>query len=560
MLKKVCLFLVLVLILPLVTAKSAHMKLLAVAEYGEEETGSSADLYLEVKQGTGRIYIDTFPLTKLDTQISTRFANEIACDFLSKNCKNLDFFYTIRANSPIVGGPSASAAIAVLTISVLDNINLEEGATITGTINSGGIIGPVGGIISKLEEASRLNLTKVLIPRWSNINDTNISSVALGENTKIVKVSSLKEALFELTGKDYGTEGNLIISSSYQETMQNISHSLCERTSSLATHYNTANEKDAYDLYKQGNESLLMNQYYSAASYCFGANVKFHYEKLLHENITVKEIVEKANLFKNKTDEYEGTIKNKKITTLVELQTFAVVNERLLDARDFFIEASENFNDTNASLYNLAFGIERLNSAFSWSKFFNVDGKQYNLDKASLAKSCLNKIAEAEERKQYAVLYLPLLPDKINRQIDYAYKNYNKGYYDLCLHRASIAKADIDLILDTIAITEEHIPSLIDERLKIAESMIARQDRKGVFPILGYSYYEYANSLKESDPYSALLYLEYAFELSNLDIYFERKEVHIPEIKSEYIIIFVAGIAFGFVLGFIWMKNNFIRG
>jgi hypothetical protein len=70
-----------------------------------------------------------------------------------------------------------------------------------------------------------------------------------------------------------------------------------------------------------------------------------------------------------------------------------------------------------------------------------------------------------------------------------------------------------------------------------------------VFPILGYSYFEYANSLKESDPFSALLYSEYALELSNLDIYFKSHGVNGVEvfenIDKKLIGVLVAGIVLG---------------
>ena len=52
-----------------------HMKLLAVQDNDGTYTGSDADLFLELKEGSGRVFLETFPLTKMDTQISTRFAN-----------------------------------------------------------------------------------------------------------------------------------------------------------------------------------------------------------------------------------------------------------------------------------------------------------------------------------------------------------------------------------------------------------------------------------------------------------------------------------------------------
>src|SRR3989344_4442640 len=113
----ICILLVLA---PMVFAQSQqyHAKLLAVEDRPTGLKGSVADLYLELREGTGRVFIDTYPLTKFDTQISTRFAKEIACDYLDADCGKYDFIYTIKADSSLVGGPSAGSAIAVLTISL----------------------------------------------------------------------------------------------------------------------------------------------------------------------------------------------------------------------------------------------------------------------------------------------------------------------------------------------------------------------------------------------------------------------------------------------------------
>src|SRR3989344_3725653 len=97
------------------TQEPLHMTLLAVREDGENFIGSTADLYLEIQEGKERVFLDTYPLTKIDTQISTRFAQEIACNYFDINCNNKDFIYTIRADSSIIGGPSAGASIAALT-------------------------------------------------------------------------------------------------------------------------------------------------------------------------------------------------------------------------------------------------------------------------------------------------------------------------------------------------------------------------------------------------------------------------------------------------------------
>ena len=149
--KKYLIFiLTLLFLIPSITATTGHMKLLAVIDPITEQ-GAIADLYLTIKEGEGRVFLDTSPLTKIDTQMSTRIAKEIACNFLEFDCEQKDFFYTIMSNSPIIGGPSAGAAISVLTISLLEDLTIKEDIAITGTINSGGIIGPVGGLKVKIE-------------------------------------------------------------------------------------------------------------------------------------------------------------------------------------------------------------------------------------------------------------------------------------------------------------------------------------------------------------------------------------------------------------------------
>ena len=61
--KKV-LFLLIILslfLLPNVLATQGHMKLLAVKETENGYEGGIADLYLEIKPGSGRVFLETFP-------------------------------------------------------------------------------------------------------------------------------------------------------------------------------------------------------------------------------------------------------------------------------------------------------------------------------------------------------------------------------------------------------------------------------------------------------------------------------------------------------------------
>ena len=132
------------------------------------------------------------------------------------------------------------------------------------------------------------------------------------------------------------------------------------------------------------------------------------------------------------------------------------------------------------------------------------------------------------------------------KHLDRAIGYMESENYELCLFKASKAKAEADLILNLIGVTPDLIDSVIDTKLKIARKTIVRNSEKDMFPILGYSYYEYANSLRDSDLYLTLLFSQYALELGNMDIYFkEKNKVFITPFESRIIITFILGIIFG---------------
>ncbi|MEM4397624.1 MAG: S16 family serine protease, partial [Candidatus Woesearchaeota archaeon] len=527
----------------IVNAKSGSIKLLAVSE--NDEKGSIANVNLEIKEGTGRVFIDSYPLSKIDTQISTRFAKEVACNFLEIDCSNFDFFYTIKANSAIVGGPSAGAAIAVLTIAVLSDLTIDDKTTMTGTINTGGIIGPVGGVLPKINAASDVGIKKVLIPKYSGLNETNISKIEKKYNINVVEVSFLEEALQEITGKKYEKNFEINISNSYLERMNNVAFDMCIRAEKLynETKDNEKNEfLNASLLYLQkGLNSTKKNEFYSSASYCFGSSLNSQYLKLKNELDNEEKINKKINDTKERIKDYKKFIKEKELNTITDLEVFMIVNDRLMEAEQRLNNALET-NNTNHTIYNLAYSIERLNSAVSWANFFDMNGKKFTINKKTMEDSCLRKISEVEERLQYIKLYLPTGLEDVEESIKNSYDDYNNQKPELCIYKASIAKAKVNLILNTMAIESKDVINLIEDRSFSVKKTISKQNKREIFPILAYSYYEYGNSLKYNDEYSALLYLEYALELGNLDIYFEKSKISLPKFDKVYVYVFVSGL------------------
>lgn len=570
------LVLIAILLVPQVLAKQGHMKLLAVKETEAGYEGGIADLYLEIKPGSGRVFLETFPLTRTDTQMSTRFAKAIACDIIERECDDIDFFYTITADSAIIAGPSAGASIAILTVAMLENLELNEGYAITGTINSGGLIGPVGGLKAKVEAAKKDGLKKVLIPAGEIIVRIDNSTVNLKNLSKelgieIIEVSALSEGVKEFTGKEIKERFKKIeISEEYTSTMKSLARGLCDRSNKLKAETANLNysinvsalKSNAQNLTAKGRESFERQTFYSSASYCFGANVEYSTLLLLWKNMSKDEAIKEAGRIKEDINEFLDRVDKQDKKTITDLEAYIVVKERLAEAEESAEQALEILNKTNQTeriARTLAYAKERINSAGSWAAFLGKSGKSFNLNKDVLKKSCQSKISEADERKQYVELYLPDSLESVKKGIDRAARELENGNYELCLSTASRAKADVDIVLSVFGVDSQQYKNIVERKLDIVKNNIARESAKGIFPILGYSYYEYANSLKDTDLFSALLYSEYALELGNLDIYFKESDEK-PKIKigidKRLLISFIIGAVIGAAAVYLARKNT----
>ena len=126
---------------------------------------------VELKQGEGRILINTQPRVGIDLQTSARTAKLVAENLTKKSLEKTDVILTVIAQSDVdvVDGPSAGAAITIAIISAILNKNLKNDVFITGTINPDGTIGWVGGIAEKAVAAAKQNATKFLVPKGQKI-------------------------------------------------------------------------------------------------------------------------------------------------------------------------------------------------------------------------------------------------------------------------------------------------------------------------------------------------------------------------------------------------------
>jgi uncharacterized protein len=558
---------IILLLLSVATAHAAsgHITLLTVAD-DAESTGGTADLYLTTKPGTGAVYIDSYPLTRVDTQSSVRYANQIACDMLQADCTDYDFFYTIRANSAIVGGPSAGAAMAVLTVAVLDGEDLDQHIAMTGTINSGGVIGPVAGITAKVKGAKAAGITRVLIP--SLISDAELmnGSLNISENASVeqqplrsgrvdylsddkiavIRVGTVEEALYEFTGENYSRKLKpLETPDEYTKRMRQIAIDICNRTTQLRAQisYNDTHN------YTQRMARLPADHEYSRASTCFSMNIEL--AALILQNKSAAERQEVYLELRKQAKQLDDDVRGRTLLTIGDLETYAITKERIIEAQQLL----NNIESSDPDAQSLAYAQERLVSARSWSGFFAMPGQELRFDQAYLQRACLAKLSEAEERINYVRLYVPTIVAESERLLEDA-RDYSQDEPILCIFTASKAKAQANLLANAITIGRENIDALIQQKTDADWVVLQKQQEKGFFPILGYSYTQYAMDLRPDSPYSALTFAEYALELSNLDIYFPKEQhLKLPPGFTSALLLFAFGSVFGAAVATIILRK-----
>jgi Lon-like ATP-dependent protease len=74
-----------------------------------------------------------------------------------------------------VEGDSASISIATAVISALEDVEVDQGIAMTGSLSVRGQVLPVGGVTAKVEAAAEVGITKVIVPA-ANVKDLMLQS------------------------------------------------------------------------------------------------------------------------------------------------------------------------------------------------------------------------------------------------------------------------------------------------------------------------------------------------------------------------------------------------
>ncbi len=178
-----------------------ELKLPAVGQNGQ---GALADLRVYMARGTGKVYvqIDTQnPILNPDTQMSVKLAIDVAKQVSNRDTSGVNLYYDLESKTEVVGGRSATAALAIATISLLRNESLRPDTLITGTLepDEQGTIGSVKGILAKAIAAKNAGYARLVVPKGESFDDG--TDVARATGMEIVEAETIFDAYNAMKAK-----------------------------------------------------------------------------------------------------------------------------------------------------------------------------------------------------------------------------------------------------------------------------------------------------------------------------------------------------------------------
>ena len=523
-LKSILLVFALLLVLSTASAYgTSHTKILGLRELDNKTIGIAADLTVEVREGQGRVLVETKPLTQIDTQASARLATEVACSILERDCSKLDFIYVIKSDFGIIGGPSAGSAMTAAAMAALQGTELYQNVFVTGTITPSGNLGHVGGMLEKAEAAYGAGADIFIIPTHQELvyvdnSDEPINLTTLAEKNwglKVIPADDIIDAYKHLTGYQITVRivtSSDIASQKYDDIMKKLSDELIHEAEKnynkadgdlIASALELGNEDEIKQLLQQADEQLDLskdsyanNNFYSASS--------FSVRSLLHSNLAKH----KTGYFADTTGTYLESklseinfsisvfetlfIKNKIVDHYGDIEIYAVVLDRLREAELMMDEAYEAFyeEDFERAIYLMSYAEVRKNTAYNWvSLISEFKGNLYlQFDSVNLKEKSLERI----EQSKTSIMYAETVVDNrilagAKEHLESAIDAYNDGKFVFALFEASKARAESNLAMEIRSVTDETLDYKLSSLENEARVSIKKAQEKGLLPILALS-------------------------------------------------------------------------
>jgi len=143
-------------------APNSTFNIVAVTSDG---LGVIGQVSVELEKGSGRVLLNTNPFVETDTQLSIETAKSVAEKASGFSLNEEDVIVTFSVDGDLVGGGSGGAATTAAIFSAITGKKLNSSVVVTGTINSDGTIGQIGGVLEKAQAAAEYGKELFLVPK-----------------------------------------------------------------------------------------------------------------------------------------------------------------------------------------------------------------------------------------------------------------------------------------------------------------------------------------------------------------------------------------------------------
>ena len=170
--------------------------------------GAVLKITVEIRDGSGLVLVNTAVPTGVDFQTSARTAVNVAQKITNIDLTKKDVIFSIASENnqelQAVDGGSAGGAMTVLLISDISGKPINNKILMTGTIQSDGSIGKIGGVAEKADAAGKYGAKIFLVPNGQGVTQVQ-SCDEKREGVFIYRSCTLQEKpLSPITENQYG--------------------------------------------------------------------------------------------------------------------------------------------------------------------------------------------------------------------------------------------------------------------------------------------------------------------------------------------------------------------
>jgi len=568
--------------------------------------GVISEMSVSVSEGDGSIFVETWPLSEIDTQASSRLAASVASELSGMDILRYNFYYSITSSSSVIGGPSAGGILTVATVAALNGWEVDPEVMMTGMINPDGTIGPVGGIYEKAEAASEFGIKTFLVPEGQAIVTRDGERVDLTsyapENwgMEVKEVTDIMEAVYEFTGMMYeGNEysGDVVIDTSFffedvnselEDTLglkERITNSLASSAISDSIKADLQGYVDVADgRLSDAQMAIDDGLFYTAMSFLFQSRISYTYVDYAlqylesgDDPLVIDSLFEDVEAF---IADVNGQVKDKAVDIkgYSSLETFSAAQERVFEALEYLdVSKLELVQGREPdALYDLAFAFERAKTSEFWLEICYRYSDGDVIEISQLSKDAEVILNDANLTYIYAsdLMSMNNLLSDAGDLLDSAFKEFNEENYAAALFNAIESKTRSSVAIELYSAGEDIIESRVVRAKEDAAIAIEEQMSNDIIPVLSMSYYEFATVFEEDgELVNAIIYYKYSKGIANAFKYltsnFDNGQNVVPQNDDtddnglyvdplDFILGFVAGLFI--TLGGFWLyKRKFYK-